>query len=197
MKVIEDPAPPPPEPEAEPQGSWLRRYGLALALGALGFFAGAYVLVVVGPKGLVGFGPQSPVVAPTTSGIYGPIIDHIYEVTNQALQQRDVGLLASVYDTRCQCYQQAKQEIEQLLANHQLLGGTGSTVTAVQIEAAHNGTALIGVTDKLPAFPVLDEQGRVVQRMVGQPSEAWTITLEERNGTWLVKDWVPQINSLP
>lgn len=198
MKVIEDPQPAPaPGPDADPQGSWLRRYGLALALGALGFFAGVYVLWVVGPKGLMGFGPQSPVAAPTSSGIYGPIIDHIYEVTNQALQQRDVDLLASVYDTRCQCYQQAKQEIQQLLANHQVLGGAGSTVIRVEIEAAHNGTALIGVTDKLPPFPVLDEQGKVVQQMVGQPSEAWTITLEERNGTWLVKDWVPQINSLP
>lgn len=195
MKVIEEPGAAPPEPEE--RGSWLRRYGLAIALGTFCTIAAVYVLIVVGPKGLVGFGPQSPVVAPTTSGIYGPIVDHIYQVTNQALQERNVDLLASVYDTRCQCYQQAKQEIQQLLANHQVLGGSGSLVTGVQIEAARNGTALIGVTDQLPPYTVLDEQGRVVQHMAGQSSGAWTLTLEQRNGTWLVSDWVPQINSLP
>ncbi|GAC1364621.1 MAG: hypothetical protein NVSMB32_07320 [Actinomycetota bacterium] len=199
MKILDPPEPRalPPE-DREAQSSWLRRRGLALGLGLFCTIAAVVVLVEVGPKGLVGFGPQTNVVVPeASSSVFMPVVAHIYDVTNQAFQQRRVDLLETVYDTRCQCYQQAKQAIGQLLAAHQVLGGSGTRLTKVRLLARHTDVALLGVTDQVDPYPIYDEQGALVAHAPGRPSTSFTLTLELRGGQWLVKDVVSQINSLP
>lgn len=195
MKVLEEG--PAESTSAGTQPSWLSRYGLAIGLGTFCFIALCYVLTVVGPKGLIGFGPQRPVADPPNSAQFDPVVHHIYDVTNQAFQQRRIDLLAGVYDTRCQCYQQAAQAIHELLASRRVLGGNGTTLTRVRALAVRRGVALVEVTDRVDPYPITDEQGHVVMQAAGRQATSFTLTLEQQGDQWLVKDVVSQINSLP
>jgi hypothetical protein len=184
--------------DAQPPSSWWARHGLALFLGALAAFAGVVILIVVGPSGLVGFAPRSsPVAVPASRYGLDTVVEHIYDVTNQAFQQRRLDLLNEVYDPHCQCYQQARQVIDSLLAAHQVLGGSGTKVVGATVLKIGPDVALLKVTDKVDPFPVYDEQGRVVAQQPGRVATSFTFTLSRHEGQWLLTDVVPQGGSLP
>ena len=186
-----------PEGDRSPS-SWWRRHGLALGLGLLATFAGMIILVEVGPSGLVGFAPRSrPVVISAGETGFDNVVRHIYDVTNQAFQQRRVDLLGGVYSTNCQCYAQAKAVIDHLLSSHQVLGGQGTQVVSVEVLKLGPGVALLRVRDKVDPFPVRTEQGVFVAQQSGRSTTPFTFTLEQRNGRWLLTDVVPEQGSLP
>jgi len=181
-----------------PSSSWWRRHGLALGLGLLATFAGVIILVEVGPSGLVGFAPRSrPVVISARDTGFETVVHHIYDVTNQAFQQRRADLLDDVYSTNCQCYAQAKAVIGNLLSSHQVLGGQGTQVVGVEVLKLGPGVALLRVRDRVDPFPVRTEEGAFVARQPGRSTTAFTFTLEQHNGRWLLTDVVPEEGSLP
>jgi len=184
--------------EGRPSSSWWRRHGLALGLGLLATFAGVIILVEVGPSGLVGFAPRSrPAVISAGETGFDKVVRHIYDVTNQAFQQRRADLLDDVYNTNCQCHAQARAVIDHLLSSHQVLGGQGTQVVSVEVLKLGPGVALLRVRDKVDPFPVRTEQGVFVARQPGRSTTPFTFTLEQRNGRWLLTDVVPEQGSLP
>ncbi len=184
--------------DSEFNRSWLRRHGVAIFLALLLVFAGVVILVEVGPSGLVGFSPQSkPSVVNPRQGEFEGILRHIYDVGNQAVQERRADLLSQAYSEHCQCYVQVKSTIDHLLATHETLGGAGTQVTAVEVELANDKTAILRVTDKIDAFPEYSESGALIATVPGRAPLQFTVTLEQRNGSWLMTDAVPAANALP
>lgn len=184
--------------ESELNRSWLRRHGVAIFLGCLLVFGGVVVLVEVGPKGLVGFSPQSaPPVANPQQPKFDGIMHHIYDVANEAVHQRDASLLGQAYSTNCQCYAQVKATIDHLLATNQTLGGAGMQVTAVEVELAGTRTAILRVTDRIDPYPEYGPSGALIATVPGRAPLEFTVTLEQSNGTWLMTDAVPAANALP
>ena len=201
---VEDPPGPGYHPGIESDGeselnrSWLRRHGAAIFLAFLLVFGGVTILVEVGPSGLVGFSPQSkPSVVNPRQAEFEGIMHHIYEVANQAVRERRADLLGQAYSEHCQCYAQVKATIDHLLATHETLGGAGMQVTAVEVELATAQAAILRVTDKIDPFPEYTEAGAFVATVPGRAPVQFTVTLEKRNGTWLMTDAVPAANALP
>jgi hypothetical protein len=201
---VQDPPGPGYHPGIESDGdselnrSWLRRHGAAIFLACLLVFGGVTILVEVGPSGLVGFGPQSkPSVVNPRQAEFEGVMHHIYEVANQAVRERRVDLLGQAYSAHCQCYAQVKATIDHLLATHETLGGAGMQVTAVEVELATSNTAILRVTDKIDPYPEYTESGALVATVPGRTPVQFTVTLEHRNGAWLMTDAVPAANALP
>jgi hypothetical protein len=201
---VEDPPGPGYHPGIESDGdselnrSWLRRHGAALFLAFLLVFGGVTILVEVGPSGLIGFSPQSkPSVVNPRQAEFEGVMHHIYEVANQAVRERRADLLAQAYSEHCQCYAQVKATIDRLLATHETLGGAGMQVTAVEVELATAQAAILRVTDKIDPYPEYAESGALVATVPGRTPVQFTVTLERRNGTWLMTDAVPAANALP
>jgi hypothetical protein len=200
---VEDPPAPGSHPGIDSDGddlnrSWLRRHGAAIFLACLLVFGGVVILVEVGPKGLLGFSPQSKptVVNPRQSEFEG-IMHHIYDVANQAVRERRTDLLAQAYSEHCQCYAQVKSTIDSLLASNETLGGTGTQITAVEVELAGAQSAILRVTDKIDPFPEYNASGALIATVPGRTPVQFTVTLEKSNGTWLMTDAVPAANALP
>jgi hypothetical protein len=195
---------PRPYGNEEPPDTWWRRHFLAICLGT--FCTAAAVLVVqqVGFKGLIGFSPQS-VIPPSViaadnraSAQFTPIVDHIYAVTNEALQKRDASLLSQVYVPTCQCYAQAETEINQLLSSHEVLGGDGTQVMSVQVYVVKPGAIVLGVTDKIDPYPIYNEQGQLLPNQgPGRIPTLFTMDLQLDGGVWKVSDVVLTDNTLP
>lgn len=184
--------------ESELDRSWLRRHGAAIFLAFLLVFGGVTILVEVGPSGLVGFSPQSkPSVVNPRQAEFEGVMRHIYEVANRAVRERRADLLGQAYSEHCQCYAQVKATIDHLLATHETLGGAGMQVTAVEVELATARTAILRVTDRIDPFPEYTEAGAFVATVPGRTPVQFTVTLEQRNGTWLMTDAVPAANALP
>jgi hypothetical protein len=201
---VQDPPGPGYHPGIESDGdselnrSWLRRHGAAIFLACLLVFGGVTILVEVGPSGLVGFSPQSkPSVVNPRQAEFEGVMHHIYEVANQAVRERRVDLLGQAYSAHCQCYAQVKATIDHLLATHETLGGAGMQVTAVEVELATSNTAILRVTDKIDPYPEYTESGALVATVPGRTPVQFTVTLEHRNGAWLMTDAVPAANALP
>ena len=70
-------------------------------------------------------------------------------------------------------------------------------VTAVEVELATAQAAILRVTDKIDPFPEYTEAGAFVATVPGRAPLQFTVTLEHRNGTWLMTDAVPAANALP
>ena len=184
--------------DVELDRSWLRRHGAAIFLACLLVFGGVTILVEVGPKGLLGFSPQSkPTVINPRQAEFEGVMRHIYDVANEAVRERRVDLLSEAYSERCQCYTQVKATIDHLLAAHETLGGTGMQVTAVEVELATANAAILRVTDRIDPYPEYSESGALIATVPGRDPVQFTETLELRNGTWLMTDAVPAANALP
>jgi hypothetical protein len=200
---VQDPPAPGSHPGIDADGvelnrTWLRRHGAAIFLACLLVFAGVVILVEVGPKGLLGFNPQSrPTVVNPRQAEFEGIMHHIYDVANQAVHERRTDLLSQAYSEHCQCYAQVKATIDNLLATHETLGGAGTQITAVEVELAAAQTAILRVTDKIDPFPEYTESGTLVATVPGRAGVQFTVTLEKRNGVWLMTDAVPAANALP
>jgi hypothetical protein len=178
--------------------SWLRRHGAAIFLACLLVFGGVTILVEVGPKGLLGFSPQSkPTVVNPRQAEFEGVMRHIYDVANQAVRERRVDLLSQAYSEHCQCYAEVKATIDHLLATHETLGGAGMQVTAVEVELASANAAILRVTDKIDPYPEYNESGALIATVPGRDPVQFTETLELRNGAWLMTDAVPAANALP
>jgi hypothetical protein len=161
-------------------------------------FGGVVILVEVGPKGLLGFSPQSrPTVVNPRQAEFEGVMHHIYDVANQAVRERRADLLSQAYAATCQCAAQVKATIDHLLATHETLGGTGMQVTAVEVELARADTAILRVTDRIDPYPEYAESGALITTVPGRGAVQFTVTLEQRNGTWLMTDAVPAANTLP
>jgi hypothetical protein len=184
--------------EGDLDRSWLRRHGAAIFLALLLVFGGVVVLVEVGPKGLLGFSPQSrPTVVNPRQGEFEGVMHRIYDVANQAVRERRADLLGQAYADTCQCAAQVKATIDRLLATHETLGGAGMQVTAVEVELARTDTAILRVTDKIDPYPEYAESGALITTVPGRGPLQFTVTLEQRNGAWLMTDAVPAANALP
>jgi hypothetical protein len=201
---VEDPLSPHYHPgidsdeDSELTRSWLRRHSAAIFLACLLAFGGVTVLVEVGPKGLVGFSPQSkPTVVNPRQAEFEAVMHHIYDVANQAVRERRADLLDQAYSKDCQCYAQVKATIDHLLATHETLGGAGMQVTAVEVELATANTAILRVTDKIAPYPQYSESGSLIATWPGRDPVEFTETLAKRNGIWLMTDAVPAANALP
>lgn len=202
---VPDPLHPPrPFGDDEPPSTWWRKHFLALCLGT--FCTAAAVLVVqqVGWKGLVGFSPQSTippsVLARDKAAVaqFTPVVDHIYAVTNEAFRERNPALLATVYASTCQCLAQGNSYINQLVADHQVLGGSGSVVKSIQVYEVKPTAVLLGVTDYVAPFPIYNDQGAEVAQSPGRDPTTFTMDLELTSGNvWKVSDVVLVDNALP
>lgn len=178
--------------------SWLRRHGAAIFLASLLVFAGVVIMVEVGPKGLLGFNPQSaPTAVNPRQAEFEGIMRHIYDLANQAVRERRTDLLSQAYSEHCQCYAQVKATIDHLLAARETLGGAGTQIVAVEVELASATTAILRVTDKIDPFPEYSESGALVATVPGRAGVEFTVTLEKANGTWRMTDAVPAANALP
>jgi len=187
-----------PEPDGEALGSWLRRHGVAIFLGLLAAFAGAIILIEVGPSGLFSFSPQTaPSVVSPHQAEFDPVIRHIYDVANQAVRERRADLLDQAYAPDCQCYAQVKATIDRLVANHLTLGGAGMQVVAVEVELAKPDVAILRVTDKIDPYPEYNEAGALVTTLPGRGALEFTETLERKGTAWLMTDAVLAANALP
>ena len=183
--------------------SWVRRHLLAICLAVFCTGGAAWVVQQVGIKGLMGFAPQGQP-AKITAGdardvaVFQPIVQHIYEVTNQALQQRNPALLSQVYTSECQCMSEAKHVINRLRAANETLGGNGTTLVSVEILEVSSRVALLSVTDKIAPYFTYNAQGQAVgPASKGRIPTAFTMDLVKRDGVWKVSDVVQQDNTLP
>lgn len=204
MKVENRPETPRPVPEEPLRDSWVRRHLLAICLAVFCTAGAVWVVQQVGFKGLLDVeqknsGPPPAVLAKQAeqSKTFTPIVQHIYDVTNQALQERDVSLLDDIYVRTCQCFAQAKQEINQLLSSHQVLAGDGQQLLKVAALNVKSNAALLQVTDKVNPYPVENEKGELVGQGPGRVPTSFTMDLALSNGTWKVSDIVIQDDSLP
>lgn len=201
---VPDPLHPPrPYGDDDPPNTWWRRHFLAICLGTFCTAAALLVVQQVGWKGLVGFAPQNKIPASilaqdaAATKQFRPVVDHIYAVTNEALQRRDASLLSQVYTPDCQCFSQATEEINNLLASHETLGGGGTTVMNVEALEVKAQAVLLSVTDKVDPFPMLNAQGQVVGQSPGRMPTTFTMDLRLDNGVWKVSDVVILDDSLP
>lgn len=185
--------------ESELNASWLRRHGIAIFLGLLAVFAGVIILVEAGPAGLVGFSPQShpPAAIAASQSTFEGIVRQIYGVANQAVHDRRADLLSQAYSPNCQCYTQVKATIDQLLAHHDTLSGTGMEVVSVEVELVKPSVAILRVTDKIDPYAEYTEGGTLLSTFPGRQPLQFTVTLEQRDGRWLMSDAVPAANALP
>ncbi|HEU5003224.1 MAG TPA: hypothetical protein VFW71_10665 [Actinomycetota bacterium] len=204
MKVETPPESPRPVPEEPARDSWVRRHLLAICLAVFCTAGAVWVVQQVGFKGLMDVEQQNQAPPPAVlakeaaeSKTFTPIVQHIYDVTNQALQQRDVSLLDDIYVRTCQCFSQAKAEIDQLLSSHEILRGDGQQLLKVEALTVQPKAALLQVTDKVAPYPVENEQGQVVGQGPGRVPTPFTMDLALTNGTWKVSDIVLQDDSLP
>jgi hypothetical protein len=195
--------PPRPYGNDDPPDTWWRRHFLAICLGV--FCTAAAVLVVqqVGWKGLIGFAPQSTIPPSVlkqdaeATAAFRPVVQHIYDVTNRAFQQRDAALLSQVYTDQCQCLAQGRSYIDQLLAKGEVLGGGGTQLVAVEALEVKSHDVLLRVTDQVPAFPILNGQGQVVAQDPGRQPTEFTMDLTRQGGVWKVSDVVILDDTLP
>ncbi|HWD08056.1 MAG TPA: hypothetical protein VHA57_03070 [Actinomycetota bacterium] len=195
----------PPRPfgdDLPPETFW-RRHFVAIALAT--FCTAAAVLVVqqVGLKGLIGFAPQStlpPSVKQQDKAAQAkflPTVQHIFAVTNEAIQQRNPGLLSEVYTSTCQCLAQGEAHINQLLSEHEVLGGIGTQLIDIEVLEVKPKVVLLSVNDKVPPYPILNEQGQQVAQDPGQDQQTFTMDLALTNGVWKVSDVVALDDTLP
>ncbi|HLI56320.1 MAG TPA: hypothetical protein VKY26_04710, partial [Actinomycetota bacterium] len=159
---------PRPFGDDQPPDTWVRRNLVAICLAT--FCTAAAVLVVqqVGWKGLVGFSPQSTIPKSVLAqdaaakSQFLPVVQHVYDVTNEAFQQRDTSLLSQVYTSSCQCLAQATTYINQLIANHETLGGDGTQLVDISVLEVKPTVVLLSVTDKIAPYPILNAEGQQV-----------------------------------
>lgn len=219
MKVDEEPSPtaglelgaridprvaPRPFGNDLPPDTWWRRNLVAICLAVFCTASAALVVQQVGIKGLIGFAPQSTIPKSVlqkdaaAKSQFMPVVQHIYDVTNQAFQQRDVSLLSEVYSQQCQCLEQATQYIDQLINEHQTLGGSGTQLLNISVLEVKPTVVLLSVTDKIDPFPIFNDQGQQVGALApGRDSTTFTMDLARENGVWKVSDVVALDDTLP
>ncbi|MGH2718665.1 MAG: hypothetical protein ACRDJU_08815 [Actinomycetota bacterium] len=195
---------PRPFGDAQPPDTFWRRNLVAICLAVFCTASAGLVIQQVGIKGLIGFAPQSTIPKSVldqdnaAKAQFMPVVQHIYAVTNQAFQQRDVSLLSQVYTPQCQCLEQATTYIDQLINSHETLGGSGTQLLDISALEVKPKVVLLSVTDKIAPYPVLNAEGQQIGPLApGRDSTTFTMDLAQDGGVWKVSDVVALDDTLP
>jgi eukaryotic-like serine/threonine-protein kinase len=113
-------------------------------------------------------------------------VTHLDNLRAATFARADSLLLLSVYDVTSPAYSTDLATVSSLASRGLRARGFTATVESVTPESLTAGTEKVRVVDRLSGYSLVDASGHEVGRGAPRPARAFTMSLTEYDGTWLI-----------